>query len=73
MINKIKDKKNGYILTDDSTNEEFQKIQARYKKINCIILNKNTRKRIRLGLISNNIITINNKLPDNVFYINGVC
>lgn len=63
--------RNKYILLDNSTDKDFQEI-IKGRKVNCIICNSNTAKRFRPSLFGNNIITINNNMLDNVFYINGV-
>lgn len=63
--------RNKYILQDDSTNEEFKKI-IKDRKVNCIICNSNTAKRFGTSFFGKSIITINNKMLDDVFYINGV-
>lgn len=72
MICKHGDYKNGYIFTSTSTNdnEDFQEILKTYDKVRCIICNKNTARNFRVGLLGNNIITINNKLNDGCFFIN---
>lgn len=69
---KIEGMKNGYIINNSSTNEEWQNICKRYDKVNCIICNNKTAKHFRVGLFANNIVTVNNKLMDDVVYINGV-
>ena len=71
-MRKIEGMKNGYIINNSSTNEEWQDVCKRYDKVNCIICNNKTAKHFRLGLFANNIITVNNKLLDDVVYINGV-
>lgn len=70
MICKHGDYKNGYIFTSTSTNGDFQEILKTYDKVRCIICNKNTARNFRVGLLGNNIITINNKLNDGCFFIN---
>lgn len=62
MINKDITHENKYQFTETSTNEEFQKILKRYKKINCIICNSQTAKCFKRGLFDFSAITINNKL-----------
>lgn len=74
MIVKDNDFKNKYILQEDSTNKDFQEIMKSYPKFNCIICNKETSVRFerRLSfLLGNGLVTINNSVPDGVFYING--
>lgn len=71
-IRKISGMKNGYIINESSTNEEWQEICKGYDKIRCIICNRNTSKYFRIPLFGSNNITINNQMLDNVVYINGV-
>lgn len=71
-MRKIEGMKNGYIIDNSSTDEEWKKICGGYSKVNCIICNNQTAKHFRIGLLGNNIITINNKLLNDVVYINGV-
>jgi hypothetical protein len=62
------------MITDTSTNDEFKKIIKTYSKYRCLICNNRTANYFGppiLG-IGKNTITINNKIPDNVFYINSV-
>ena len=70
MITRQENTRHGYKITD-MTNDEFQQLCRTYK-VNCIICNKNTSRRFRRGLFmyGNGIITINLKVPDDVFYIN---
>lgn len=63
--------RNKYILQDDSTDDDFKSI-IKGKKVNCIICNRNTAKRFKTTLLGHRTVTINNKMMDNVFYINGV-
>lgn len=72
MLGKVEGKKNGYALFDDTTNEEFRALLKSYPKLNCIICNERLAKRISYGILGQSITTINNKIPDNIFYINGV-
>lgn len=67
MLGKVKGKKNGYVILEDTTNEEFQSLLKSYPKVRCIICNKHLANRIQCK-----IITVNNKIPDGIFYINGV-
>ena len=70
MINRIKDTKHGYILAE-ATNEEFQGLLKRYpEKVRCIICNKKTSELFRVGFLGQNIISINNNVPDGAIYIN---
>ena len=72
MIGKINGKKNGYALLEDTTNEEFQSLLKSYPKVKCIICNERLYSRFRVGTFGKNIITINKKIPDGIFYVNGV-
>ena len=40
--------------------------------IRCIICNSKMAANFRIGLFGNNIITINNKIPDGIVYINHI-
>lgn len=71
MIHKASEYKNGYIFGPSSTDKDFQEILKSYSKVNCIICNEKTRKNFRVGMFTNPMITINNKLTDGVFFING--
>ena len=72
MIGKIKSKKNGYKIMEDTTTEEFKDLLKSYPKVNCIICNKHLAERIKYGPLGHSITTINNKIPNDTFYINGV-
>lgn len=72
MICKSAEYKNGYIFTPTSTDDDFQKILKSYDKVNCLICNENTIRNFRRGFMGQSIITINKKLADGVFFINGV-
>lgn len=72
MIYKNEDYKNGYVFAPSSTNEDLQEILKSYDKVNCVICNSNTRRNFRIGILGQDIITINNKLADGVFFINGL-
>ncbi len=71
MIHKAAEYKNGYIFTPTSTDKEFQEILKKYDKVCCIICNKNTAKNFRAPLMGHSIITINNKISDGCFFVNG--
>ena len=73
-IIKSKDFKNKYILTEESNNEDFQSIIKSYPKFKCIICNRKTSKCFKSHwmFLGNPPITINNKVPDGVFWINGM-
>ncbi len=67
-----KDTQNGYIITNTSTNDEFKEIIKTYSKYRCLICNNRTANYFGTSILGNNTITINNKIPDNVFYINSI-
>lgn len=69
MIYRLKNTKHGYCITD-ATNEEFQNLVKSYEKTKCIICNRNTAKHFRVGLWGRNIMTINNRVHDDVIFIN---
>lgn len=62
---------NGYILEDNSTNEDFKEICAEYGTVKCIICNSKTARRFRPTLFGNGI-TVNNILENDVIYINQI-
>lgn len=72
MIIKDNNFKNKYILDDSSTNDDLKQVLESYDKVNCLICNKNTGKRFTVGIFGQSIITLNNKIPDNVVFVNGV-
>lgn len=72
MITKIEGTRNGYLIDETSTGEEWNKIYSSYDNVRCIICNSNMFNNFRRGLLSNDIRVLNNKIPDNVVYINGV-
>lgn len=72
MINKLEGKKNGYQLTPSSTNDDLKEIYRSHGKVNCVIVNKRMAKLLKPNIMGANIITVNNKVPDNVFYLNSV-
>ena len=74
MISKHGDYKNGYIFTPSSTDSDLQRIfreEYGYDNIRCVICNKNTAKNFRTSSLRYSIITINNKIADGCFFING--
>lgn len=72
MIKKLSEMRNGYIVDETTTNEEWKELLKSYDKVRCVICNSKTSLHFRVGLLGNNILTINNKLLDDVVYINGV-
>lgn len=70
MIRRYKNTKHGYYLWD-MTNDEFRKLQQKYPEpIRCAIVCQATADTLRCGLLSNNIITINNKVPPGIIFLN---
>ena len=72
MIHRIEGTKNGYQLDETSTNDQWVKVCEDFGKVRCIICNRFTSQFFHTGLFSNNIVTVNNKLPDYAVYLNGV-
>lgn len=73
MIEGFANTKNGFRLYDNSTSEELKDVFREYSKVNCIIMNKKTAKnRFRTALLGNNIVTINNSVADDCFYVNRI-
>lgn len=73
MILKIDGYKNCYQFTDTSCTEDLKQIREQYEPtgVRCIICNRTTSKHFKLGLFTPRILTINNKVPDGYFYLNG--
>jgi len=70
---KYENTQNGYIITPDSTNLEFRTIAENYTPFKCIICNAKTSACFRASFLSYKpCLTINNKIPDNVFYFNKI-
>lgn len=65
MIQKLEEKKNGYRLTETSVNDEFREIQENHKPFKRILCNRQTARRFK-GCA----ITIDNRIPDDTFYLN---
>lgn len=55
-MHKIEHMKNGYIIDNDTTDEEWQNVCNKYEKIKCIICNNQTAKHFKISLLGNNII-----------------
>ena len=73
MIPKHADYKNGYVLAANSTDEDFQEIIKSYgDNYHCLICNSSTAKNFRTSFLGYSTLTINEKLADGVFFINGV-
>lgn len=71
MIAKHGEYKNGYIFTPSSTNEDLQEIFKSYNQVNCVICNKYTAKKFITRGWGKSIVTINNKIADGCFFVNG--
>ena len=67
MIVKLDGFKNKYRLTKSSNSRDLSDLIAKYGKFRCIICNKKT----ALRFDRRYYVTINNKVEDNVFYVNG--
>ncbi|MEG1523858.1 MAG: hypothetical protein RR475_02400 [Clostridia bacterium] len=73
MIEKIGEKKNGFVLNMESTKEDFKDLVQQFPKpVRCIICNNATSKWFRTPILRNNIITVNNRLRDGEFYFNSI-
>lgn len=72
MIIKDETKKNKYILTDTSNADDMSDICKGYDRIKCLICNSRTVKRFGNHYLDPVPVTINNKIEDNVFYLNSI-
>lgn len=72
MIIKDETKKNKYMLTDTSNNDDMLEICNGYKHIRCLICNSKTVKRFGNHYLNPVSVTINNKIEDNAFYLNSI-
>ena len=72
MLGRVEGKKNGYIITDTTDFDDIQKLSDSYEHIRVMICNSKTSKRFRPRFFNPLPMTINNKIPDGVFYINSV-
>lgn len=73
MIEKLEGTSYGYKVLKSTTREEWDKFVKKFQmehKIRCIICNRNMAKRFRIPLLGNNIMTINNQIMDDVFFLN---
>lgn len=73
MIAKLENLTYGYKILDGTTKEEWNSFIddfQKHHKIRCIICNSKTSKNFRIPLLGSNIITINNKIVDDVFFLN---
>ncbi len=68
MIVKLDGFKNKYQLTESSNSRDLIELIAKYKRFRCIICNKET----ALRFARRDYVTINNKVEDNTFYVNGI-
>ena len=68
MIVKLDGFKNKYQLAESSNSRDLSDLIAKYGKFRCIICNKKT----ALRFDRRDYVTINNKVEDNVFYVNGI-
>ena len=72
MIGRVEGKKNGYIITETTNSDDIHEINESYEHIRVMICNSKTAKRFRPHFFNPLPMTINNKIPDDVFYINSV-
>lgn len=73
MIEEIDKYSYGYKISAGTTQEEWDKFMDEIRKIyeiRCIICNYRTARYFVIPLWGDNIITINNKIADNVFFVN---
>ena len=68
MIVKLDGFKNKYRLTKSSNSRDLSDLIAKYVKFRCIICNRKT----ALRFDRRYYVTINNKVEDNTFYVNGI-
>lgn len=68
MIEKIVGFQNKYKLTESSNTGDIIKLCASYQRFRCIICNAKTAARFK----PRDYVTVNNKVEDNVFYVNGI-
>lgn len=72
-MQKYKNTQNGYIIDNNSDNKTYMKIASQHEPFKAIICNANTAKYFKPGFLAyKRCITINNKIPDNVFYFNQI-
>lgn len=74
MIYKAEGYKNGFKFDKSTTDADLQEALRPYKdsrNLHCLICNANTMKQFKVGILSDNIITINNKIADDCFFVNG--
>ena len=71
MISKIDGAKNGYTIEEGATDAEMKEVWDQYPKVRCLIVSRITRNRFRFSLFGRNVFTINNRVPNDTFYINN--
>lgn len=70
MVLRLPETRHGYDISN-ATNEEFQDLRKNYpEKFRCLICNNDMRKNFKIGLLGQDVITINNKVCDGVVFIN---
>lgn len=70
MILRLPETRHGYDISN-ATNEEFQDLCKNYpEKFHCLICNSDMRKNFRIGLLGQDVITINNRVHDGAVFIN---
>lgn len=71
LICKSAEYKNGYIFTPTSTNRDLQEIFKKYDEVRCVICNSKTARNFKVSSWGYSTITINNRISDGCFFING--
>ena len=66
MIEKVGGFQNKYKLTENSNTGDITKLCASYQRFRCIICNAKTAVRFK----PRNYVTINNRVEDDMFYVN---
>lgn len=75
MIERIPGTKNGYRITETSTNEDLQAIYRRYGAggVHCLITNSKTYEKFSADRnTGRKLVTVNNKVHNNEFYVNHI-
>lgn len=72
-MTRIEGTKNGWRILPDTDNDKWNAACEEHHPVKCVICNANTAKRFRVRLLGSNIITVNNKLADDIVYFNRIC
>ena len=73
VIERIKERRNGYRINNTTTNEDFQDVLNKYQFVKKIIVNRNMAGRFRPSMFGKNLFCINENVKDNEFYVNKFC